>query len=83
MKEFLKVALHVALGACSTVATLLGAAGLYFVATEILPGVFRGPDMSGNAGWAVFGLLLFGVPSGVLLVAGIVGGGYLWRRRRK
>jgi hypothetical protein len=71
MKKLLKLIFYAVLGTCSAGAALLGVAGLYIAATEFLPGVFRGPDMSGNAGWAIFGVMLFGGPSVLLLGGGL------------
>jgi hypothetical protein len=73
MKKLLKVIFYAVLGICSAGAALLGAAGLCIAVTEFLPGVFHGPDMSGNAGWAIFGVMLFGGPSVLLLGGGLAG----------
>lgn len=67
MKGFLATAAYVLIGILSAGAVLAGASGLVFFVIPMVPDLFHGPDYSGTAGWAIAGVLGFGIPSAALL----------------
>jgi len=82
LKQLFAIIGYTVIGILSAAALLVGGIGMYFVLTEVSPSLFHGPDMSGNAGWAIFGVLAFGIPSAGLLAAGIAGFVFLRNRWR-